>query len=310
MMTALRVMEGPAKGKRFELRKDIVFLGRGTKNDIQVNDYTVSRMHLKIFRIGTAIFIEDLKSSNGTLINGRPLEPGEGRQIDEEDVITLGDTVLQLEAVFARKDPGSDEPAAESLEESEKTPSRFEAEERRLGVFRETELVAKLSELLRTRAKLGEIFESVAGQILTVLPRADRVAVFMRDRETGEIRKAAVKTKTDAKADSIRMPVVEEVVAEGRAVILADTTSGDLGDEPDEGATTQIKSLLCSPMTAHGVILGALYIDGIQGPYAYRKEDTQWIETAGTLVAYAIANAELSLRMSRIADLSAPKQEV
>jgi hypothetical protein len=302
-MTALLVMEGPAKGKRFEVRNDIIFLGRGAKNDIQVNDYTVSRMHLKIFRIGTAIFVEDLKSSNSTLVNGRPLEPGEGRQIDEEDVITLGDTVIRLEAVIARKDPDSDEIVIDSSEDTEAVSSQ----ERRSGSFRETELITKLSELLRSRIKLGDVLENISEQILTILPRTDRVAVFIRDGETGEIRKATMKTKTDSKADSIRMPAVEEVFAGGKAVILADTTHQDLGDEPDEGATTQIKSLLCIPMTAHATVFGALYMDGIRGPYAYRKEDTLWVETAGTLIAYALENAELSYKMSKIADLSCSK---
>ena len=56
-------------------------------------------------------------------------------------------------------------------------------------------------------------------------------------------------------------------------------------------------------MSAHGRVFGVLYLDGIEGPYAYRKEDLLWIETVGTLVAYAIENAELSVRLSSIANL-------
>jgi hypothetical protein len=56
-------------------------------------------------------------------------------------------------------------------------------------------------------------------------------------------------------------------------------------------------------------VFGVLYLDGIEGPYAYRKEDMLWIETAGTLIAYAIENAELSSRMSMIAGLSSSKQK-
>jgi pSer/pThr/pTyr-binding forkhead associated (FHA) protein len=53
-MRALRVMKGPAEGKSFEPGNVTLFLGRAAKNDIQINDDTVSRMHLKIFRIETA----------------------------------------------------------------------------------------------------------------------------------------------------------------------------------------------------------------------------------------------------------------
>jgi pSer/pThr/pTyr-binding forkhead associated (FHA) protein len=306
-MTALRVMEGPASGKRFELEDEILFLGRAAKNDIQINDYTVSRMHLKIFRIGTAVFVEDLKSSNGTLINGMPLEPGEGRQVDETDAIIMGDTVIRLEAVTAREDPHSEGPVASPPREVAEAPRRFETGDRRLRPFRETEFILKLSEHLRGPINLEETLENMLEQILNILPRTDRVAVYIRDNKTGDVKKAAMKTKTDEEADPLMAKSVEEVFAKGKALIVADAAHRESGDAPDGGGTVQIKSLLCLPMTAHGIVFGVLYMDGIKGPYASREEDLLWIETAGTLIACAIENAELSFRMSLIADLCSPR---
>jgi GAF domain-containing protein len=103
---------------------------------------------------------------------------------------------------------------------------------------------------------------------------------------------------------------VEEAFEQGKVVTIADATGKKSGDAMDEGGTIEIKSLLCVPMTAHGRVFGVLYLDGIEGPYAYRKEDILWIETAGTLIAYAIENAELSSRMSMIASLSSLKQKL
>jgi pSer/pThr/pTyr-binding forkhead associated (FHA) protein len=301
-MTTLRVIEGPAKGKSFELEDEIIFLGRGAKNNVQIPDHTVSRMHLKIFTIGTALFVEDLKSSNGTLINGTPLEPGEGHQVDGEDVIAIGDTVVRLEGVLSARDRDFED---FSLRPSHKDTEALPRPERRSRSLRETEFISNLSELLRGPIKLGEALEDFAEKLLAMLPRVDRVAFFVRDKESGQAKQVALNTKPAAQTLALSLKAVEEAFDEGKPVTVADTRVQGSGDfKEDDGGTLEIKSLLCIPMSAHGRVFSVLYLDGIEGPYAYRKEDLLWIETAGTLVAYAIENAELASRLSTIANVS------
>ncbi|HZE19558.1 MAG TPA: FHA domain-containing protein, partial [Candidatus Angelobacter sp.] len=45
-------------------------LGRGPDNKIVVNDSAVSRKHAEIVRRGGGYWIDDLKSKNGTKLNG------------------------------------------------------------------------------------------------------------------------------------------------------------------------------------------------------------------------------------------------
>jgi pSer/pThr/pTyr-binding forkhead associated (FHA) protein len=62
-------------------------IGRGADNDVVIDDPLLSRVHARIVSIGEDRIIEDLQSSNGTLVNGRPLV----RQIlQHQDVIELG----------------------------------------------------------------------------------------------------------------------------------------------------------------------------------------------------------------------------
>ena len=51
---------------------------------------TVSRRHARIFKEGDAVFIEDLKSANGTFVNGERLIEGVQRNVFENDEIALG----------------------------------------------------------------------------------------------------------------------------------------------------------------------------------------------------------------------------
>jgi putative methionine-R-sulfoxide reductase with GAF domain len=308
-MPTLRVLEGPDKGKTFELEGDIIFVGRGAKNDIRIGDHTISRMHLKIFSIGTALFVEDLKSSNGTLINGARLEPGEGHQVDGEDLITLGDTVVRIEDVTVPKDPGLEGLPSKPPRKASEEPLHPELVERRSRTFRETEFLSKLSELLRGPIKLGEALEKISEQLLDMLPRVDRVAVFVRDKETGDVRQGAMKAKPDSLSVPFSLEAVTTAFDEGKAVTVADATGQRIANAVDDGGTMEIKSLLCVPMNAHGRVFGVLYLDGIQGPYAYRNEDLLWLETLGTVIAYAIENAELVSRLTTIATLASSKQK-
>jgi pSer/pThr/pTyr-binding forkhead associated (FHA) protein len=56
--------------KEYVLNKDTITIGRKHENDIQLNDLTVSGRHALIHTRNGASEVEDLGSTNGTLVNG------------------------------------------------------------------------------------------------------------------------------------------------------------------------------------------------------------------------------------------------
>ena len=104
-MAKIQVLEGPMKGVQLEIDKEVVFVGRSAANDAKISDETVSRKHLKIFSVESCYFIEDLKSKNGTMINGEPLDAGFARLITENDRIQLGSTIVRLDGIGVNKPP-------------------------------------------------------------------------------------------------------------------------------------------------------------------------------------------------------------
>lgn len=67
--------------------KPCITVGRDPGNDIVIDDPRLSRQHARILTVGNDQIAEDLQSSNGTLINGRPLT----RQIlQHSDVLEFG----------------------------------------------------------------------------------------------------------------------------------------------------------------------------------------------------------------------------
>jgi len=56
--------------REYEIDRDYLSIGRKHENDIQLNDLTVSGRHALISMSGDNIYVEDLNSTNGTLVNG------------------------------------------------------------------------------------------------------------------------------------------------------------------------------------------------------------------------------------------------
>jgi predicted component of type VI protein secretion system len=101
----LVVRRGPQPNQVYELRDDVINLGRDITNTIAINDREVSRHHLRFTRSGDTYMIEDLGSTNGTFINGKRLAGS--TLLKNGDMIGLGETVtLGFEVVR----PGSANP--------------------------------------------------------------------------------------------------------------------------------------------------------------------------------------------------------
>lgn len=69
-MWAIKILNGAQSGKIFPLQKGNNILGRSTKADIRLADTGASKNHAQIFVTNDKIIISDLKSSNGTFVNG------------------------------------------------------------------------------------------------------------------------------------------------------------------------------------------------------------------------------------------------
>lgn len=73
--------------RTIDIARDSFTIGRKDDNDLPIDDHTVSGHHARIVRIQSVYFLEDLKSTNGTSLNGKPVERA---QLRDADVITIG----------------------------------------------------------------------------------------------------------------------------------------------------------------------------------------------------------------------------
>src|SRR5574337_282143 len=79
-------LHGNASEER-SLASDIFMIGRKADNHLVIDDSSVSGHHAQIIRVQAVYFLEDLRSTNGTLVNGKP---SERHQLRDTDIITIG----------------------------------------------------------------------------------------------------------------------------------------------------------------------------------------------------------------------------
>ncbi len=86
-MWALRFLNGPQAGQTYPLKPGKSRIGRSSSCDLILNVLGVSKEHLEIQVTGNKVFVTDLKSSNGSFVNGvriqsSVLRPGDKLGVD------------------------------------------------------------------------------------------------------------------------------------------------------------------------------------------------------------------------------------
>lgn len=87
----LFVIEGQQAGENFNVALPCVIGRKGS--DVTIKDSKVSRRHAGIREIAGQIIIEDLKSTNGTVVNNEKIKV---KELQSGDVILVGDTKMRV----------------------------------------------------------------------------------------------------------------------------------------------------------------------------------------------------------------------
>ena len=87
----LRILDGMERGKSYVRLALPVTIGRESDSDIQLNDDRISRAHAKLQDHSGRVILTDLGSTNGTRVNGHPIQM---RVMQHGDIILVGRCVL------------------------------------------------------------------------------------------------------------------------------------------------------------------------------------------------------------------------
>src|SRR5262245_58186986 len=73
-------------------------IGRDEEADVRITDELASRLHARLHVVSsTELFIEDLESSNGTLVRGERIRPGQRVSLRPGEAVTIGYTHITVQ---------------------------------------------------------------------------------------------------------------------------------------------------------------------------------------------------------------------
>ncbi len=330
-MSKIYVISGPDKGRSFDLEGDTIYIGRSPDNDIQINDKSVSRKHLKIVRRGDKYLLKDLESKNGTFIKGKRISPDDEIEVKEGVSVAIGNILISLgevypteelaipdsvdfsgelnqedlaalEATDLSKELSESDLAALSSpqpsEESNETVGGF-AQDRPMTPQKNMELIYKVSSLLMKSLSMddniAEIFEKIMNYILELLKRLDRGVFILLDSETGKI-STLIPILKKSSGDTAKMysqTIVDRVIRGGKAVTMLDTHAEDEADLSESMRLMKVRSVMCVPLVSRSQIKGVIYVDSLNQPHGFRREDLSLLTALSIPAALAIENASL-----------------
>ncbi len=161
---------------------------------------------------------------------------------------------------------------------------------------RNVEFLVKVSNIFAKSLNIQALFEEVIDQIFHFMKRIDHGAILLLDKDTGELREVASKSRKRnhaAPTSTIHWnrAIAHRVIKEGNALLLSDKNHANPVDSSDDVKLDDILSVMCVPLRHKGEIQGVIYVDSVALPNGIRKDDLQLLTALGDTAAMAIQNA-------------------
>jgi serine phosphatase RsbU (regulator of sigma subunit) len=286
-MASLMTLDGPCAGREFPLESGCSVIGRQPDVAVQLESLAVSRQHAQIVCEGSACYVEDLGSSNGTYVNGQRIE---GRQLlTEQDTLQLGPYVFALRnAPFVEGDEPIIRASVAAL------PSNHTLFVDNPGY--KLQVVLEIAQqLARTPDELllGELLD----HLLILFAQADRGLVVLCEGEqlverAYRLREPLIHGRSGAPAPFSRTLVRRAL--EGGVGILSEDVPRDKQMLIQTVLSLKVRSLLCVPLICKdGRRLGVIQLDCSRPGTAFRQEDLEVLTAIGMQVAVVLDNAAL-----------------
>ncbi|GIW96125.1 MAG: peptide-binding protein [Pirellulaceae bacterium] len=277
-MASLFVIRGRDQGKRFELDRDCITIGRDSSNSVQLHDSEVSRRHAEIHCQEGHYWIVDLGSSNGTFVNGQRVE----RQLLKSgDRLQIGRTLI---VYTAPEQPASaiattavdivSQADHAALSQSRIVSTLGEQSALRHGdpnwlvqAHGSLEIMYRVALAVSHTLDIDELLQRILDLIFEWV-RADRGCIMLLDPQTEQLRPAARKDRTGTGQDALAISrTILDYVLEHHEGVLTSNAGLDERWDPAASIVSQgVHEAICVPMQGRYGVVGVIYIDTYTPP--------------------------------------------
>lgn len=310
---------------------DSTTIGRHPSNRIVIGLDSVSRFHARIDKRGSFYILQDLNSSNGTMVNGERIAQ---MTLHHNDEVTFGNIEFLFQNEASSHLAGSDfEPGGMSIvelredaeDESRPEPQSVLRSEDISSLRDKSSFYARLREhrgervdpavLVRVNTRLSTLYalsemlrtseedreETIVQRALDLLfeaVTADRGVVMVRSiPDARDLEVAAVKYRDEPihnRPVSISRTILDQVLNQKVAILSRDTMMDERFGATDSIVANKIHSAICVPMIQRDRVMGVLHMDTASAK-SFEQDDLEFV----TIVAGELALALENMRMRR-----------
>ncbi len=243
----------------------------GIRNDLILNDETVSRRHARIYQSGEGYYIEDLDSKNHTFVNEIRVKKSRLRHGDR---IKIGFNSIR----FIRDDEKTTDSFEVTMAPHIVDPDR--TVEFNYGVLQQ------VSAGLQTANNVDDFLTWVVAFACESLNAQCGVIEIPRDDQAPQI---VISGETPIYASAI----IERVCAEGEGLLISRHLELD---QSLSNASQEIRSVMCVPLMSGKELLGALYLEDPL-PAKFSERGLQLLNDIAAQAAFGIEKLMLDARV-------------
>ena len=328
-MLTLVVLQGPDKGRRFELPDAPTLIGRGSRA-LPLTDNTVSRRHCELFPQDTGWILKDLGSSNGTYINGVRVDNTYSLKLGDQ--MRVGKTILLYGAqpgvartsasnlALNSEDTGLDASIMHTVTSNDDSMV-LAVPEPAAAAMTNLKLLYQLGAALGSSFDVQQVLEVVMDLVFEHV-KADHGVIFTVDSRD-EIKPRVVRTrdatvkggkaqKSESSGDDdpalskihASLTIIKHVLKNGDGVLSSNAMTDRLFSKSQSVHNLGIRSALCVPIKSRRLnvtrsnsspeeIYGVIYVDSAVKNYTYSPDQLRLLTAIGLQAGMAVQNAKL-----------------
>ncbi len=281
-MASLFVVRGRDQGKHFPLSPRVMRIGRESSCEIRLLDSEASRAHAELRGATTGVFmLNDLGSSNGTLVNGsritsHRLASGDRIEIGGTLLIFTGagaqsvrDTVHGVDIVAQGRTPEASRIVSSQPNSIQSAGRRDSDAVDRVDSDRSLELMYLTALAVGRTDDIPELLDRILRMVFDWVD-GDRGCIMLRDNETQRLRPAArcdreqvdsSRSGMDVSRIAISRTILDYVLEKKEGVRTSDARDDVRFDAAQSIVQSGVREALCVPLQGRYSIVGALYVD-------------------------------------------------
>jgi adenylate cyclase len=295
-----------------------VVIGRSPDCHVVLRDFGISRQHAKIVVTDDGVNIQDLKSKNGTQVNGVPVVEA---PLKDGDRILLGKfqitfaRSLEGKVVLDEAKPLSEEAGTiiRSVGELSKLLSTAEpaAESAEAPKAADVQAIEKSNRILQVLAEVSKTLiavrqeDEVLGQVMDIVfdhVPADRGFLMLQEEGTGKLVPKVVKHRNPGTSGEQGKITVSKTIAERVLKDRVSILTSDAMVDPRFGAGDSIRfhgirSAMCAPLWNKDQVIGIIHVDSPMLTNCFNLNDLDLLGVLSNYAAVAIEQARLNQKI-------------